>query len=114
MTDPISIAGLVVSGISLLNDLSRTVSDLTKWQESDLEVDSEWLGLALAKGIIDGNEGDFAWPRSDRVATLELKGTHDLVVPFNKDQRKKYRVVRGPASDRLVLMRKLTDTSRGV
>jgi hypothetical protein len=112
MVDPVSIAGLAVSGISLLNDLRGTVSDLAKWQEVDLEVDSEWLELALAKGLVEGAVSDFAWVRSERVATLELKESHDLVVAFNKDQKKKYRIVRGRASGLIVLMRRRTSEVR--
>jgi hypothetical protein len=40
------IAGFVVSGISLLNDLVTRYQDLTSWTQSDLLVDNEWLALA--------------------------------------------------------------------
>ena len=106
--DFFSIAGLAVSGIGLLNDFGTTYRDILKWQEEDVEVDAEWLELALNKGIIEGTLDSFAWANLRRVPTLELKGTHQPVVAINKDKRVKYRIVRGSVDDRLVLMKKVS------
>lgn len=102
----IEIAGLVVSGIGLVNDLIGRYQDLMSWTEAELPVDDEWLGLALEKGVLDGKAEDYLWSREEKVATRELRGTASVVVPFNDKTRVKYRVFRGRPGDRLILMKK--------
>lgn len=46
----IEIAGVIISGVGLLNDLVSRYQDLTHWEEIDLQVGNNWLGLALKKG----------------------------------------------------------------
>lgn len=100
------IAGFIVSGISLLNELFQTHKDLTSWIEQDLEVDAEWLPLAISKGILEGSETQYAWAKSPSVATKELQGTHQIVIARNDEKKIKYRIVRGLHGDfPLVLMK---------
>jgi hypothetical protein len=101
------IAGLVISGVSLLNDLSGRFKDLSMWTEADLLVDSEYLSLALAKGEIEGSPEEFVWSREDGVPTRELRGTHRVVIAFNSETKIKYRLCRGRPGDRLILMKKV-------
>lgn len=109
MADLVSIAGLVVSGLSLLNDLRGTIGDITQWAEADLEVDSHWLSVALEKGVLDGDEAtDFVWAAERKVPTLELKGEHQVVVAFNKQKEIIYRITLGQRPDRLILMRRIS------
>ena len=62
----IEIAGLVIEGIGLLNDLYSRYTDLASWDEVDLRVDNEWLLLALNKGILAGREEDYQWTAEER------------------------------------------------
>jgi hypothetical protein len=101
------IAGLVISGVSLLNDLWGRYKDLSTWAESDLLVNRDYLPLALAKGIIQGGEGDFAWASEANVPTLELRGTHCVVIAYNEDKKTKYRITRGRSGDRAILMKRV-------
>ena len=103
----IEIAGLVLSGISLLNDLVTRYQDAVEWGEGDLEVDREWLPLALSKGQLDGKESDYAWVRENRVPTVELRGTARVVIAYNQHAKVRYRICRGRADDRMILMRSL-------
>lgn len=102
----IEIAGLVVSGIGLVNDLISRYKDLAKWAEVDLLVDSQWLSLALSMKQIDGRSEDFVWANERRVPTRELQGTSNVVIAFNQEKKTKYRICRGRADDRLILMKK--------
>ena len=104
----IEIAELIVSGISLLNDLRELHKDLTAWSEADLLVDDEWLALALAKGQLAGILSDYSWSAEARVPTRELKGTHQIVVAHNDLKKIKYRIVKG-VGNRLVLTKKLME-----
>ena len=97
------IAGFAISGVSLLIYLVDRYKDLSKWPETDLLVDRDWLPLALSRGVLEGREDDYVWSREDKVATLELRGTASVVVPYNEEKKMKYRIRRG---DRLILMRK--------
>jgi hypothetical protein len=55
----LQIAGVIISGIGLLSDLTRRYQDLTSWNQRDLVVDDQWLGLALAEGMLHGTEDDY-------------------------------------------------------
>src|SRR5688500_4904826 len=100
------IAGLVVSGISLFNDLLNTSRDLKSWEEKDLPVDREWLGLAIEAGRVTGPIGKFAWASEERVPTLELKGEAQVVIAHNNEKKIRYRIVQGRCGDRNILMQK--------
>ena len=89
-----------------MKDLYALYSDLSSWPAEDLLVDSEWLPLALERDHLPGEEQDYAWARAERVPTLELKESHEVVVAHNSEKKVLYRVVRGPEADRLVLTRK--------
>src|SRR5262245_15476833 len=102
----LEVAGFVVSGIGLLNDLLGTHKDMTAWQEADLLVDGRWLDVAIAKGLLTGHSNDYNWTPEARVPTLELEGTHTVVVAHNDDKKIKYRLVQGQPGDRLVLVKK--------
>jgi hypothetical protein len=102
----VSIAGLAVSAFGLVNDLASTYRDLSKWNEEDIEVDNEWLELAIKNNIIASSQESYTWSSLKHVPTRELNGTHQVVIAINKDKKLKYRIVRGPANDRLVLMKK--------
>ena len=106
----IEIAGLIVSGLSFLNDLRRDHGDLTAWTEDDIEVDAEWLDLALGKGVLTGQPNDFAWINERSLPTRELQGTHTAVVAHNDEKRIRYRIVRGRVTDpggRSILVRRV-------
>ena len=102
----LEIAGIVIAGMSLANDLVGRYQDSTKWAVEDLRVDADWLPLALAKGLIVGEPNDFGWTREERVATRELSGTAQKVLAFNNDTRTKYRLCWGQPGDYLILMKK--------
>ena len=109
--DPISIAGLVVSGFSLLNSLFTTGHDILSWAEKDIEVDGEWLDIAIEKGLLPAPIGNYAWLAEKGVPTLELKGTNQVVIAHNDETRIRYRIFRGRAGDaggRLMLVRIMT------
>ncbi|MBX9588610.1 MAG: hypothetical protein K2X43_04845 [Hyphomonadaceae bacterium] len=89
------IAGMVISGVSLLNDLWGRFKDLSTWIEADLLVDREYLSLALAEGQLEGLEQEYAWSREESVPTRELRGTHRVVIAFNSERKIKYRLCRG-------------------
>ncbi len=103
----IEIAGVMISGVSLLNDLLGRFKDLSIWTEADLLVDGEYLPLALAKGQIEGSAEEFVWSREERVPTRELSGTHRVVIAYNADKKIKYRLCQGRSDDRLILMKKV-------
>lgn len=103
----IEIAGLIVSGISLLSDLYGRYKDLSSWSETDLKVDGDYLDLALAKRHLTGAAADYAWVREERVPTVELSGTHQVVVAYNAEKKIKYRLCRGRIDDRIILMKKV-------
>lgn len=102
----IEIAGLVIEGIGLVNELYSRYTDLTKWEEADLKVDDDWLPLALSKGILKGRDGDYLWSAEDKVPTHELRGTARVVVAYNQAQKRKYRICRGRTGDLIILMKK--------
>ena len=102
----IEIAGFIVSGIGLIKDLFALYDDLSSWGSEDLEVDSDWLALALQKGILAGKEGDYSWVRLRSVPTRELQGTNEVISAHNADRKVLYRIVRGTQDDRIVLMKK--------
>jgi len=102
----LEIAGVMISGVSLLNDLLGRFKDLATWAEADLLVDGDYLPLALAKGHLQGSAEEFTWSREEKVPTRELRGTHRVVIAFNAERKVKYRICRGRSDDRLILMRK--------
>jgi hypothetical protein len=104
----LEIAGLVVTVVGVLNDLAKTYVDLAKWEETDIEVDDEWLELAIEKGVLTHEVGDYMWVSESRVPTRELRGTAKVVVAVNADRRIKYRIVQGKPHhvSRNILMRK--------
>jgi hypothetical protein len=101
------IAGMMISGVSLLNDLWGRFKDLSTWTEADLPVDREFLALAVAQRKLQGAADDYVWCREASVPTKELKGTHSVVIAFHSDRRTKYRLYRGRGGDRLILMKKM-------
>ena len=101
------IAGLTVSAIGLLVNLHSKFKDLASWKEKDLEVDMAWLDIALKRNVLSGKNEDFAWMRLRSLPTAELSGTHSAVIAVNESKRLKYRLVVGPADDRLILTQKL-------
>ena len=104
----LEIAGLVVSSIGLAVDLAKKYKDWGVWEERDVEVDMKWLEVALEKGILDGTKDDYTWRLLKEVPTLELKGTHSVVIAVNKDKRLKYRIVVGKEGylSRAILVKK--------
>jgi hypothetical protein len=100
------IAGLMVSGISLLNDLMSTSRDLKSWEEKDLLVDQEWLGLAIKNGRVTGAMESFCWAKEKKVPTMELKGTGQVVIAHNDAKKILYRIVDGHPGNRNILMKK--------
>jgi hypothetical protein len=107
-TTMFEIAGLMVSGISLFNDLLNTCRDLRRWEERDLPVDREWLGLAIEAGRVTGAMESFAWVRERKVPILELKGTYQVVIAHNDEKKILYRIADGGLGDRNILMQKAT------
>ena len=103
----LEVAGIVISGITLAKDLYLLYEKSQSWAEQDLEVDREWLGLAIKSGIVPGGKHDFRWSSSRQVATRELKNTHQTVLAYNEDKKICYRIVRGRGRDQLVLMKAL-------
>jgi hypothetical protein len=101
------IAGVMISGVSLLNDLWGRYKDLSAWTEADLLVDGEYVSLALAKGQLEGSAEQFVWSREDRVPTRELRGTHSVVNAFNAEKKIMHRLCQGRPDDRLILMKKV-------
>ena len=104
----LEIAGVILSGVSLLKDLFDLHQDLDSWEQQDLEVDREWLPLALEHEILSGDQEDYYYASLRRVPTLELKGTHSVVAAYNAETKTIHRIVQGRPDDRLVLMRKTT------
>ena len=102
----IEIAGLIVSGIGLIKDLCALHDDVSSWSNEDLEVDSEWLELALQKELLSGEVTDYGWANLRSVPTRELQGTHEVVTAHNVDRKVLYRIVRGLEGGRIVLMKK--------
>src|SRR6476646_7680354 len=93
------IAGLSVSGLSTVLNFRKTVQDWLAWKDEDVEVDNEWLDLAINKGVLEGKPGDYEWTRLISLPTAELKGTHSAVVAINKEKRIKYRIVQGSPTE---------------
>ena len=103
----IEIAGLMVSGIGLVTNLVKTFKDIAEWDEEDIEVDNDWLAVALEKNVLSGQPDHFAWLHLRRLPTAELRGTHAAVIAHNDKKRLKYRLVMGSPIDRLILAQKL-------
>ena len=109
--DIISVAGLAISAFGLFKDLAQKHEDLDTWKEEDLPVDRYWLPTALEKGYLTGDTADYAWPLIVSAPTLEMKGTHEVVLAVNEKKKTKYRLVQGPPAGRLILMRKVRSKS---
>jgi hypothetical protein len=101
------LAGLTISGINLALNLQKTYKDWSSWKEADVEVDLEWIDVALDKGVIEGKNRDFEWMRLTRLPIAELKHTHSAVIAINEKKRIKYRIVVGRPDDRLILVKRL-------
>lgn len=86
----IEIAGLVLSGVSFAKDLYKKYKDYISWPQSDLQVDNEWLQLAIKKGILKGAINDYVWARPEKIPTLELRGSHEVVVFFNNEKKRHF------------------------
>jgi hypothetical protein len=105
----IELAGLLISGLGLLNDIASSEQELSKWTEEDLQVDEEWLSVAIEKGLLQGSPSDYTWSWASKVPTRELKGTHQVVYAFNKEKQIKYRIVQGVDST-MILTKRVTGT----
>jgi hypothetical protein len=99
------VAGTVIGGIGLLRDLIKTYQDWSKWEETDMHVDEEWLPLVVEKGILDGDLDDYHYSSPEKVATREAKGTHSTVYVIDKKKKQRSRVLRKEGE--LVLMKKI-------
>jgi hypothetical protein len=104
----LEIAGFAITFIGVLNDLVDSYRDSAKWSETEIEVDGDWLELALEKGVLSHSADDYAWVAERRVQTAELKGSLKVVIAANSEGRIRYRIVQGTTGDRLILMRKLS------
>ncbi len=103
----IEIAGFAFSAIGLAHTLGTGFKDWIDWEYDALLVDGAWLPLALKKGILEGKPEDYSWPQERRVATLQLAGTHDVVMAVIDKRRIKFRIVQGEGVTRTVLMKKI-------
>ena len=99
------LAGFAISGINSLLTFRKAYKDWSSWDERDVEVELDYLDVALEKGVIEGNKDEFAWMRITRLPTAELKGTHCAVVAINAEKKIKYRIVVGRPDDRVILVR---------
>ena len=108
MVDPISIAGVAISGIGLLANLVKKYKDFQTWKEKDLPGGPQWLAAAIEHGKMEGQKSDYAWPLYNRVATLEMEGTHEQVAAYDEKKRLRYRIVRGSPTNYHVLMKKIS------
>lgn len=102
----IEIAGLILSGVSFARDLYKEYDDFSSWPSADLPVDRHWLPLALEKNFLEGTLEDYGWARPERIPTLELQGTHEVVIVFNKDKKEAYRITQ-PGDRPNILIKKL-------
>ncbi len=102
----LEIAGLVVTSIGLAVDLAKKFADWAKWEERDVEVDCEWLQLALEKGVLDGTEQDYDWRMLKNAPTLELQKTHSVVVALNRQKKIRYRIVKKTKNKELAILLK--------
>lgn len=106
----VEIAGLSITSLGAAANLGRLFKDFTKWDEKDLQVDQDWLGLALQNGHLDGDIADYGWMGERQVPSAELRGSHSVVIAVNKDKRVKYRICQGTLSTpggRNILVRKV-------
>jgi len=95
-----------------LNELCRVMENVGinshgVKEQQDMEVDGEWLPLALKKGILQGNEIDYQWVSHRRVPTCELNGQSAVIIPNNENKKIVNRIVKGKVDDRLVLVSKI-------
>lgn len=103
----IEMAGFIFSGVGFARSLYKTYRDFSTWARGDLPVDREWLPLAIEKNYLEAPIENYSWARPKRIPTLELRGTHEVVIFFNKDKKEAYRITDG--SDRpSILIRKIT------
>jgi hypothetical protein len=59
------------------------------------------------KGILRGSEDDYTWSAEDKIPTRELRGTHQVVVALNEEQKIKYRLRLGES---MLLTRRVAPT----
>jgi hypothetical protein len=107
----IEIAGLAVSGLNLALNLFKTAKDARSWEERDIEVDSDWLGLAIEKAILPGPDSDYQWMNESRVPSAELRTTYSPVIAHNDERRIRYRLFQGGATTiggRLMLVKRIS------
>ena len=78
----VSIAGVVISGLSFANDLWASFRDLHSWEEQDLPVDAEWPAVAMEKVVIP--RARYGWEAERAVPTGELKGKYELSWPTTR------------------------------
>ena len=62
------------------------------WETQDKLVDNKWLDLAKEKGVLE-LDPDYRWARPERVETLLLARTHDLIYALDKKNKIKYRII---------------------
>ena len=106
----LEIAGIAISTVGTVSELFQTIRDIGAWDEADIEVDHEWLDLAIQRNILSGETSDYVWAAEKRVPTLELKGEYAVVIAINKEKRLKYRIMRGQlggVSGRLILLHRM-------
>jgi hypothetical protein len=95
----LEIAGLAVSGVNLALNLFKTARDAQAWQEKDIQVDDEWLKLAIEAGVLPAPECGYEWLNEHHVPSAELRGRCSPVIAHNDVQRIRYRLFLGqPAS----------------
>ncbi len=105
----VGIAGLAITAIGVLHNLIKDHKDLPRWEESDIEVDFAWVDAAIENGFLDGKKTDYAWPLAKRVSTLEMKGTYQIVMAINEENRTRHRLVTGAPANRHVLVRRISE-----
>lgn len=103
----IEIAGLILSGVSVAKDLLAKYNDFNEWPLMDRPVDRDWLPLALEKNLLKGTRRDYSFARPERIPTLELKGSHEVVIVFNEDKKEAYRITE-PGDRPSILIKKTT------
>ena len=94
--------GESISIIGLGWQLYEKYKNAQAWETQDKLVDNKWLDLAKEKGVLEPVP-NYRWARPERVETLLLARTHDLIYALDKKNKIKYRIIWGD----LVLIGKL-------
>ena len=84
--------GESISIIGLGWKLYEKYKNAQAWETQDKLVDNKWLDLAKEKGVLKP-EPDYRWARPERVETLLLARTHDLIYALDKKNKIKYRII---------------------